>query len=217
MSAPPLSSSALMNISPVIPVVVLEHAADAVPLAEALLRGGVGVMEITLRTPVALDAVRLVASEVPDMVVGAGSVLEPRQVEAAQVAGARFLVSPGATPGLGTSAIASGLPWLPGVNTVSEVLRMLDLGQTGLKFFPAEASGGRDYLAAVAGPVPQATFCPTGGITQPTAASWLALPNVPCVGGSWLTPTAAVQAGAWDIIESLARQATGDGLEGNAK
>ena len=195
----------LLTVSPVIPVVVVEDPADAVPLAEALLRGGVGIIEITLRTRDALAAVAAVARDVPDMRVGAGTVVTAEQVGAAREAGATFLVSPGATDTLVDAALATGLPFLPGAGTVSEMLALRERGLDTLKFFPAEASGGRGYLSSVAGPLPDLAFCPTGGVTAATAADWLALPNVGCVGGSWLTPADAVRAHDWDRIERLAR------------
>ena len=199
----------LLAVSPVIPVVVVEDVADAVPLAEALLRGGVGIIEITLRTPDALAALAAVAKAVPEMRVGAGTVVTPEQVVAARDAGATFLVSPGATGTLVDAALASGLPFLPGAGTVSEMLALRERGLDTLKFFPAEASGGRGYLSSVAGPLPDLAFCPTGGITAATAADWLALPNVGCVGGSWLTPADAVRGHDWARIERLARETTG--------
>jgi 2-dehydro-3-deoxyphosphogluconate aldolase/(4S)-4-hydroxy-2-oxoglutarate aldolase len=198
----------LLAVSPVVPVVVVDDAADAVPLAEALLRGGVGIMEITLRTPDALAALAAVAKAVPRMRIGAGTVVTPEQVDAAREAGATFLVSPGATGTLVDAALASGLPFLPGAGTVSEMLALLERGLDTLKFFPAEASGGRSYLSSVAGPLPGLAFCPTGGISASTAADWLALPNVGCVGGSWLTPADAVRAHDWGRIERLAAEAT---------
>jgi 2-dehydro-3-deoxyphosphogluconate aldolase/(4S)-4-hydroxy-2-oxoglutarate aldolase len=198
----------LLAVSPVVPVVVVDDATDAVPLAEALLRGGVGIMEITLRTPDALAALAAVAKAVPQMRVGAGTVVTPEQVDAAREAGATFLVSPGATGTLVDAALASGLPFLPGAGTVSEMLALLERGLDTLKFFPAEASGGRSYLSSVAGPLPGLAFCPTGGISASNAADWLALPNVGCVGGSWLTPADAVRAHDWDRIELLAAEAT---------
>ncbi|MEV0717946.1 bifunctional 4-hydroxy-2-oxoglutarate aldolase/2-dehydro-3-deoxy-phosphogluconate aldolase [Asanoa sp. NPDC050611] len=198
----------LLAVSPVIPVVVVEDPADAVPLAQALLRGGVGIIEITLRTPNAVAALAAVAEAVPEMRVGAGTVTTPQQVEAARNAGAGFLVSPGATEALVDAALASGLPFLPGAGTVSEMLALRERGLDTLKFFPAEPSGGRAYLSAVAGPLPDFAFCPTGGISAGSAADWLALPNVGCVGGSWLTPADAVRARDWDRIERLASEST---------
>jgi 2-dehydro-3-deoxyphosphogluconate aldolase/(4S)-4-hydroxy-2-oxoglutarate aldolase len=205
----PSSARELLDLSPVIPVVVIEDAAAAVPLARALLRGGVGIMEITFRTADAVAALAAVAAEVPEMRVGAGTVVNPEQVEAARRAGARFLVSPGCTETLARVAQETGLPFLPGAGTVSEMLALQEQGLDTLKFFPAEASGGRAYLSSVHGPLPNLRFCPTGGISADTAADWLALPNVGCVGGSWLTPADAVRAGDWDRIAALAAAAAG--------
>jgi 2-dehydro-3-deoxyphosphogluconate aldolase / (4S)-4-hydroxy-2-oxoglutarate aldolase len=198
------TGSDLLGISPVVPVVVLDDAADAVPLARALARGGVRIMEITLRTPAGLEAIERVAAEVPETTVGAGTVTTPEEVAAAVRSGARFLVTPGATDRLLAAALDTGLPLLAGANTLTEILRLREHGQQAVKFFPAEASGGAAYLKAVAGPVPDVSFCPTGGIGPANAAEYLALPNVGCVGGSWLTPAAAVRAGDWAAIERLA-------------
>lgn len=198
----------VMATSPVVPVVVIEDVAHAVPLANALLRGGVGVIEITLRTPAGLEAIRRVAAEVPDMLVGAGTVVTTDQVSASVAAGASFLVTPGSPPRLLDAALAAGVPLLAGAGTVTEMMALAERGLTAMKFFPAEPSGGRDYLAAVAGPLPHLRFCPTGGITAATAPLYLALPGVPCVGGSWLTPKDAVREGRWDVVEGLAREAT---------
>jgi 2-dehydro-3-deoxyphosphogluconate aldolase/(4S)-4-hydroxy-2-oxoglutarate aldolase len=189
------------------PVVVVEDVAHAVPLARALVAGGLPAIELTLRTPVALEAIAAIAAEVPEILVGAGTVVSPGQAKQALDAGARFLVSPGATPSLLGAMADTGLPFLPGTSTVSEVLAVLEAGFTEMKFFPAEASGGAPWLKAVAAPVPDARFCPTGGITAATAPSYLALPNVGCVGGSWLTPAGAVRRGDWAAVESLAREA----------
>jgi 2-dehydro-3-deoxyphosphogluconate aldolase/(4S)-4-hydroxy-2-oxoglutarate aldolase len=197
----------LLELAPVVPVVVLHDAEHAVPLAEALLRGGIGIIEVTLRTPAALRGLELIAREVPDMVVGAGTVTTPGQVDAVRSAGAGFLVTPGSPEHLLGAALASGLPLLAGASTVTEMMRLAEHGLTGMKFFPAEASGGREYLAAVAGPLPGLRFCPTGGITVTTAPDYLALPNVACVGGSWLTPRDAVESGDWARIERLAAKA----------
>jgi 2-dehydro-3-deoxyphosphogluconate aldolase/(4S)-4-hydroxy-2-oxoglutarate aldolase len=197
----------LLEIAPVVPVVVIHDVEHAVPLAEALLRGGIGVIEVTLRTAPALLGLERIAREVPGMVTGAGTVTTPGQVDAVQKAGARFLVTPGSPEHLLESALASGLPLLAGASTVTEMMRLAEHGLTGMKFFPAEASGGRDYLAAVAGPLPGLRFCPTGGITAATAPEYLALPNVACVGGSWLTPRDAVESGDWARVERLAAEA----------
>ncbi len=201
-------TDSLLDRVPVIPVVVLHDVAHAVPVARALVAGGLPVIELTLRTPVALDAIEAIATEVPEILVGAGTIVAPHQAKDAQSAGAQFLVSPGTTDGLAAAMTDTGLPHLPGAATVSEVLRLLELGYTEMKFFPAEASGGVDFLKSVSSPVPAARFCPTGGITAATASSYLSLPNVGCVGGSWLTPTDAVRDGDWDRISRLATEAT---------
>jgi 2-dehydro-3-deoxyphosphogluconate aldolase/(4S)-4-hydroxy-2-oxoglutarate aldolase len=197
----------LLDVVPVVPVVVVDDLATAVPLARALVAGGLPVIELTLRTPVALDAIRAIAGEVPDILVGAGTVLTPGQAKQAHDAGAQFLVSPGATPALLGGMADTGLPFLPGTATLSEVLAVLEAGITEMKFFPAEASGGTAFLGSIASPVPAARFCPTGGITAATAGDYLALPTVGCVGGSWLTPREAVAAGDWARVERLAAEA----------
>ena len=195
----PRAVRSLLDLVPVMPVVVIERLEDAVPVAQALVAGGLPAIELTLRTDVALDAIRAIADEVPAIYVGAGTVTTPGQAKEALDAGARFLVSPGATPSLLAAMAETGLPFLPGTATVSEVLAVLETGVTEMKFFPAEASGGAAYLRSIASPVPAARFCPTGGITAANAPSYLALPNVGCVGGSWLTPSdvlAAARLGA---------------------
>jgi 2-dehydro-3-deoxyphosphogluconate aldolase/(4S)-4-hydroxy-2-oxoglutarate aldolase len=204
----------VMNISPVIPVVVIDDVADAVPLARALARGGVRIMEITLRTEAGLGAIERVAAEVPETTVGAGTVTTPEEATAAQRAGARFVVTPGATDRLLGAVLDTGLPLLAGASTLTEILRLREQGQQVAKFFPAEAAGGVAYLKAVAGPVPDVSFCPTGGITPGNAAEYLALANVACVGGSWLTPRAEVRAGNWAEIERLAGEAAALGAVG---
>jgi 2-dehydro-3-deoxyphosphogluconate aldolase/(4S)-4-hydroxy-2-oxoglutarate aldolase len=204
----------LLAISPVIPVVVVDSVADAVPLARALARGGVPIMEITLRTEVGLAAIERVAAEVPETTVGAGTVTTPEQAAAARRAGAQFIVTPGATVGLLDAVLDTGLPLLAGASTLTEILRLREHGQQAVKFFPAEASGGTAYLSAVAGPLPDVRFCPTGGIGPANVAEYLALPNVGCVGGSWLTPAAAIGAGDWAAIERLAAAASMLGLPG---
>lgn len=200
-------TTSLLDRVPVVPVVVIEDLAHAVPLAQALARGGLPVVELTLRTPVALDAVRAIAEEVPEVLIGAGTIVEPKQAAQAVEAGAGFLVSPGSTPDLLEAMTDTGVPFLPGVATVSEVLAAYERGLTELKFFPAEAAGGAAYLKSIGGPLPQIRFCPTGGITPASAPDYLALPNVGCVGGSWLTPAAALAAGDWNAVEQLARAA----------
>jgi 2-dehydro-3-deoxyphosphogluconate aldolase / (4S)-4-hydroxy-2-oxoglutarate aldolase len=197
----------LLELSPVMPVVVVEDVADAVPIAKALLAGGIRAIELTLRTPVALTAIERVASEVPDIVVGAGTITTPEQAKQASDAGAAFLVTPGITDRVLEAAFGTGLPFLPGASTVSEAMRLAEHGLTALKFFPAEPSGGAAFLKAIAGPLPQLKFCPTGGITPESAPRYLALPTVGCVGGTWLTPKDALAAKDFTRIEELARQA----------
>ena len=199
--------SSLLSRVPVVPVVVVDDPAHAVPVARALVAGGLPVIELTLRTPVALDAIRAIASEVPEILVGAGTIVTPGQAKEALDAGAQFLVSPGSTPSLLGAMADTGLPFLPGTSTVSEVLTVLEAGFTEMKFFPAEASGGAPWLKSIASPVPDARFCPTGGITAASAPGYLALPNVGCVGGSWLTPADVLERGDWAAVEQLARAA----------
>jgi 2-dehydro-3-deoxyphosphogluconate aldolase / (4S)-4-hydroxy-2-oxoglutarate aldolase len=178
---------AIMRLAPVIPVLVIDDVADARPIAKALVAGGLRVLEVTLRTPVALDAIREMA-KVEGAIVGAGTVLNEADMAASLKAGARFIVSPGLTEPLSKAAIASGTPFLPGIATAGDIMRGLDLGLSRFKFFPAMAAGGIPALKTLAAPFPQCRFCPTGGITQQTARDWLALAAVPCVGGSWIVP-----------------------------
>ncbi|KUM90185.1 MULTISPECIES: bifunctional 4-hydroxy-2-oxoglutarate aldolase/2-dehydro-3-deoxy-phosphogluconate aldolase [Streptomyces] len=209
MASPSQASRAsLLDIAPVVPVVVIADASDAVPLARALVAGGLSAIEVTLRTPVALDAIRAIAEEVPDAVVGAGTVITPEQVRQSVAAGARFLVSPGWTDRLLEAMRGSGVPFLPGVSTTSEVVALLERGVTEMKFFPAEAAGGTAYLKSLSGPLPQARFCPTGGIGPGNAPEYLSLPNVGCVGGTWMLPTDAIAARDWERVERLAREAS---------
>ncbi|MFI9796481.1 bifunctional 4-hydroxy-2-oxoglutarate aldolase/2-dehydro-3-deoxy-phosphogluconate aldolase [Streptomyces sp. NPDC052302] len=203
--------TSVLDLAPVVPVVVVDDPSDAVPLARALVAGGLRAIEVTLRTPAALDAIRAVADAVPDAVVGAGTVLTPEQVTRSAEAGARFLVSPGWTDALLDAMRASGVPYLPGVSTASEVVALLERGVRELKFFPAEAAGGTAYLRSLYGPLPQVRFCPTGGIGPASAPDYLALPNVACVGGSWMLPADAVAARDWGRVEALAREAAGLG------
>ncbi len=175
----------IMTLAPVIPVLVIEDVAHAVPVAQALVAGGLFALEVTLRTPCALDVIREM-KQVPGAVVGAGTVLNPRDLDAALAAGAEFIVSPGLTPALGAAAIASGIPFLPGTANASDIMLGLDLGLTRFKFFPAEAAGGMAALKAIAAPFGMACFCPTGGITPASAPLWLAMEAVVCVGGSWM-------------------------------
>lgn len=193
---------------PVIPVLVVKDLAIAESLASALVSGGLHVLEVTLRTPVALEVIRRM-SAVPGSIVGAGTVLTPADVKAVKAAGAAFAVSPGATERLLAAAEDAGLPLLPGVATVSEVMRLVERGFDTLKFFPAEAAGGVKMLKSIHGPLPDVRFCPTGGISEQTFGDYLALPNVLCVGGSWLTPEATVSAHDWQGIVALARKTVG--------
>lgn len=197
----------VLDLAPVVPVVALDNVAHAVPLAEALLRGGIRTIEVTLRTPAGLPAIERIAAEVPEMVAGAGTIIEPGQAKRAADAGARYLVTPGTTDRLLDDIDASGVPYLAGAGTASEAMRLAERGATAMKFFPAEPSGGVPFLKAIAGPLPDLKFCPTGGISPQTAPNYLALPNVGCVGGSWLAPKDLLTAGAWARIEQLAREA----------
>jgi 2-dehydro-3-deoxyphosphogluconate aldolase / (4S)-4-hydroxy-2-oxoglutarate aldolase len=200
--------AAIAARAPVIPVLTIEERETAVPLARALVKGGLPILEITLRTESAMAALELIAQEVPDAIVGAGTVLNSRQLEQVQRAGARFGVSPGCTPDLAAAVGASGLPFLPGVQTISEAMVLADRGFKVLKFFPADAAGGVGWLKAAAAPLAGLRFCPTGGVGAETAPAYLALPNVACVGGSWVAPKDAVAAGDWARIERLAAAAS---------
>jgi 2-dehydro-3-deoxyphosphogluconate aldolase / (4S)-4-hydroxy-2-oxoglutarate aldolase len=202
-----LDIAAIAARAPVIPVLTIDRLADAVPLARALVAGGLPVLEITFRTGVALEALAAIAREVPEAIVGAGTVLDETQLRQALDAGARFGVSPGCTAALAKAVRASGLPFLPGVQTVSEALALREQGFRLLKFFPADAAGGTTWLKAVAAPLAGLRFCPTGGIGIETAPAYLALSNVACVGGSWVAPREAVAASDWSRIEHLAAAA----------
>ncbi len=191
----------------VIPVIIIDDAAKAVPMGRALVAGGVRVLEITLRTPGALDAVRALSAEVPEAIVGVGTVLEPKQFVEARKAGAKFAISPGFTPALADAANDAGLSLLPGVTSPSEIMAAMEKGLHTLKFFPAEAAGGTAMLKSFASPFASVKFCPTGGITLKTAPSYLALPNVVCVGGSWLVPAEAVRDDNWAEVTRLAQEA----------
>lgn len=199
-------SEELCRLAPVIPVLVIDDASTARALAEALVAGGLPVLEVTLRTPAALDAIREMA-RVEGGVVGAGTLLTPADVKAAVAAGARFGVSPGATDRILEACEDADLPLLPGAATSSEVMRLLERGYTVQKFFPAEANGGVPALKAIGAPIPQVRFCPTGGVTPANAPSYLGLSNTLCVGGSWVAPKDAILAGDWKRIEDLAREA----------
>lgn len=197
----------ILALAPVVPVVVVEDAAHAVPMARALVAGRIRAIEVTLRTPAALDAIRAIAAEVEGAVVGVGTVLDGTRLDAARKAGARFAVSPGASPKLLDAADDNELPLLPGVATAGEAMTLLERGYRHLKFFPAVPAGGARLLASWASPLPQIRFCPTGGVSLANAPEFLALPNVACVGGSWLTPKDKLAAGDWTGIERLAREA----------
>jgi 2-dehydro-3-deoxyphosphogluconate aldolase / (4S)-4-hydroxy-2-oxoglutarate aldolase len=197
----------LLKSAVVIPVLTIERLEDAVPLANALVAGGVRVLEVTLRTPVAIEAAKAIMSEVPDAVVGIGTILNADDLERAQALGAQFGISPGATPDLLRAAAASGLPFAPGIATASELMQALAHGFDLVKFFPAEQSGGIRALRALAGPFPDARFCPTGGVGEANAAAWLAEPNVVAVGGSWLCPAADIRAGNWAGISAISELA----------
>ena len=197
----------ICGLAPVIPVIVVKEVAHAVPLAEALVAGGLPVLEVTLRTPAALDAIRAMA-EVEGGVVGAGTLLTPEDARNAKAAGARFGVSPGVTERLVGACEEAELPLLGGTATVSEAMRLLERGYDVAKFFPAEANGGAKSLKAFAGPLPQMHFCPTGGVTPANAPEYLALPNVLCVGGSWVADPKLLEAGRWDEVERLALEAS---------
>ena len=199
-------TSDICKMDPVMPVLVVEDVAVARPLAEALIAGGLSVLEVTLRTPAALDVINEMA-KVPGATVGAGTLLSPKDVVAARQAGAKFGVTPGSTDRLLGACEAEDLPVLPGAATASEVLSLLERGYTVQKFFPAEANGGPSALKAIGAPLPDAMFCPTGGVTPQNARSYLSLKNTLCVGGSWVAPKALIEAGEWDDIAALARAA----------
>ncbi|WP_315925390.1 2-dehydro-3-deoxy-phosphogluconate aldolase [Mesorhizobium sp. SP-1A] len=197
----------LLDGQPVIPVLKIDSAADAVPLARALARGGLRVIEITLRTAGALEAIRRAAAEVEEAVVGAGTILDARQFDEAAEAGSQFIVSPGVTRELLAAAAGSPVPLLPGAITPGEIMAAREAGLDFLKFFPAEQAGGAAFLKSLASPFAGIRFCPTGGVSARNAQDYLALPNVICVGGSWIAPDDLVKAGRWDEIEALAREA----------
>lgn len=198
----------ILSKTPVIPVVSLDAASDAVPLARALAAGGLSVIEVTLRTAAALDAIRAIANEVETVVVGAGTIIEPAQLDAVMRSGARFAVSPGSTNRLLDAAEARELPLLPGVSSASEALSLMERGYSLAKFFPAEAAGGVRFLSSLAAPLPQLGFCPTGGVTRESAPRYLELTNVLCVGGSWMVPKDWICARDWDAVTRESRAAS---------
>lgn len=197
----------IMNTSPVIPVMVINKLEHAVPLANALVEGGLKVLEITLRTAVALEAIKKIKAEVPDAIVGAGTVINLETLNQVIDAGSEFIVSPGLTDNLLDAALKSGVPLLPGIVTPSEVMKLLERGVTEMKFFPAEAAGGIPMVKSMGGPLPQVTFCPTGGVSPKNVADYMALKNVACVGGSWMAPASLVDAENWDEISRLTVEA----------
>ena len=207
MSSLIAATEALLRHAPVIPVLTVEGADDAVPLAAALVAGGLPLLEVTLRTEGALKAITAMAKQVPGAIVGAGTIRTADQAKAAVDAGATFLVSPGATPQVIAAVQKLGVPFLPGCATASEAMRLAEEGFRFLKFFPAEAAGGVNYLKSLAAPLADLRFCPTGGIDADKAKAYLALPNVVCVGGSWITPAAALKAGDWATVTRLSLEA----------
>ncbi|MGZ8163669.1 MAG: bifunctional 4-hydroxy-2-oxoglutarate aldolase/2-dehydro-3-deoxy-phosphogluconate aldolase [Methylobacter sp.] len=197
----------VLNAGPVMPVLVIQNLDDAIPLAQALVEGGIKLLEITLRTPIALDAIRLISENVKEAIVGAGTITTPEQLKAAEQAGAVFAISPGLTPKLLAAAQTGNIALIPGIATLSELMLGMEYGLDHFKFFPAEAAGGIPMLKAIAGPIPQVTFCPTGGISPENYNAYLSLSNVACVGGSWLAPADAVKTKNWTKVTELARQA----------
>ncbi|MCC2615420.1 bifunctional 4-hydroxy-2-oxoglutarate aldolase/2-dehydro-3-deoxy-phosphogluconate aldolase [Aestuariibacter halophilus] len=202
-----VSSQDVFNAGPVVPVLVIKDVAHAVPLAKALIAGGIRVLEVTLRTPAALDAIRAIAKEVPEALIGAGTVTNEAQLKEVQDAGALFAISPGMTTELLKAGNDASIALIPGISSISELMKGIDLGYTHFKFFPAEASGGIKAIKSIGGPFPDVVFCPTGGIGPNNYLDYLALSNVRCAGGSWLAPDDAVEAGDWDRITELAKQA----------
>jgi 2-dehydro-3-deoxyphosphogluconate aldolase/(4S)-4-hydroxy-2-oxoglutarate aldolase len=197
----------ILNTCPVMPVMVIQNLEDAVPLAKALVAGGINVLEITLRTPIAMDAIRLISQEVKDAIVGAGTITTPQQLVEAEAAGAVFAISPGLTPTLLEAANAGNIALIPGISTLSELMLGMEYGLTHFKFFPAEAAGGIPMLKSIAAPIPSVTFCPTGGISPENFNNYLQLSNVACVGGSWLAPVDVVKSKNWAKVTELARHA----------
>ena len=201
------SAQEVFATSPVIPVLVIKQLEHAIPLAKALIDGGISILEVTLRTPVALDAIREIAREFPDAMIGAGTVTNAEQLAQVTEAGAKFAISPGMTQELLVAGQAGTIPLIPGISSTSDLMRARDAGYTHLKFFPAEAVGGVKAIKSIAGPFPDMVFCPTGGISLDNYQAYLALPNIVCVGGSWLAPEEALEAGQWDVITQRAEEA----------
>tara|TARA_R110002050_G_scaffold71891_3_gene154640 strand:+ start:25204 stop:25836 length:633 start_codon:yes stop_codon:yes gene_type:complete len=202
-----LTIKEIMTISPIVPVMVINNVEHAVPLAKALVKGGLKVLEITLRTPAALESIRRIKAEVPDAIVGAGTIINIETLNQAIDAGAQFIVSPGTTDKLIDAAIATGVPLLPGIANPSDAMRLLEKGITAMKFFPAEAAGGVPMLKSIGAPIPQITFCPTGGVSQKNVKEYYGLSNVACVGGSWMCAASLVDAENWDEITRLSAEA----------
>ena len=198
----------VLALGKVMPVIVIDDVADAVPLAKTLLANGIRTIEITLRTPAALDAIAAIAGQCPDMVVGAGTILTPALAQASADAGARFVVSPGCTDAVVKGCHDAEVPLLHGASTVSEMMALAEQGFEIIKFFPAMAAGGPNFIKSLASPLPHLEFCPTGGITEATAPDWLSLPNVPCLGGSWIAPAKLINDGDWDAIGAHAKAAS---------
>lgn len=201
------SAQDVFATSPVVPVLVIKKLEHAVPLAKALIAGGINILEVTLRTPVALEAIELIAKELPDAMIGAGTVTNAEQLQQVTDAGAKFAISPGMTAELLAAGQAGPIALIPGISSTSDLMRARDAGYTHLKFFPAEAVGGVKAIKSIAGPFPNMVFCPTGGISLSNYHDYLALPNIHCVGGSWLAPDALMDAGDWDAITQLAKEA----------
>ncbi len=202
-----ISAEEVFKQSPVVPVLVVKNVDHAVLLAKALIAGGIRVLEVTLRTPVALEVIAKIAKEVPEALIGAGTVINQEQLRQVEEAGAQFALSPGMTPDLLEAGNSGGIAFIPGIATTSELMQAIDLGYTHFKFFPAEAAGGIKAIKSIGGPFPDMIFCPTGGIGPNNYRDYLALPNVRCVGGSWLVPDGAMEAGDWSRISTLAQQA----------
>jgi len=208
-----ISAEEVFSQGPIVPVLIIKKLEHAVPLARALLAGGIRVLEVTLRTPVALDVIAEIAKEVPDAIIGAGTVINQTQLKQVQEAGAQFALSPGMTLDLLKAGNSGRIALIPGIATTSELMQAIDLGYTHFKFFPAEASGGVKAFKSIGGPFPTVKFCPTGGIGPSNYQGYLALPNVRCIGGSWLVPDDALETGDWSRITKLAKQAVA-GAEG---
>lgn len=202
-----ISPAEIFAAGPVVPVLVIHDVEKAVPLARALMAGGINVLEVTLRTPAALDVIKRIADEVPEALIGAGTVTNAQQLKAVAEAGAKFAISPGMTADLLKAGMDSDIPLIPGISSTSDLMKGKDAGYTHMKFFPAEASGGVKAIKSISGPFPDVVFCPTGGIGPDNYNDYLALGNVVCVGGSWVAPDDAINAGDWDAITQLAKSA----------